>query len=71
VNPVFTQVSLLERCGTVSKVVFTTRIDRRDDINPTAFVYYGMVDSRIGAARPVLPEILPLYGVTDTPEALV
>jgi beta-1,2-mannobiose phosphorylase / 1,2-beta-oligomannan phosphorylase len=38
-----------EREGTVPNVVFPTAIDMRDDGG--AHVYYGMADSRIGAAR--------------------
>ncbi len=53
--------------GTVAHVVFPTGIDRRDDIGqPDRFdVYYGMADSRIGAARLDLPEILPGTGLEN------
>jgi len=49
------------------------RIDRRDDIGlPDRFdVYYGMADSRIGAARLDVPEFLPPGRVVDPPEAKV
>jgi hypothetical protein len=46
-------------------------IDRRDDLgSPGCFdVYYGMADSRIGAARLDLPAHLPPGGVGNPPEA--
>lgn len=42
-----------EREGTVAEVVFPTGVDRRSDLgDPSRIdVYYGMADSRIGAAR--------------------
>jgi predicted GH43/DUF377 family glycosyl hydrolase len=58
-----------ERDGTVANVVFPTGIDRRDDIgSPDRFdVYYGMADSRIGAARLDLPDFLPPGELVDPP----
>jgi predicted GH43/DUF377 family glycosyl hydrolase len=60
-NPVLTPTMPQERDGTVANVVFPSGIDRRDDIGqPDRFdVYYGMADSRIGAARLDLPALLP------------
>lgn len=45
----------------VPNVVFTTRIDRRDDIRqPDRFdIHYGMADDRIGVAQLDMPEHLP------------
>jgi predicted GH43/DUF377 family glycosyl hydrolase len=62
-----------ERDGTVANVVFPTGIDRRDDLGaPNRFdVYYGMADSRIGAARLDMPDVLPPGGAADPPEARV
>ena len=62
-----------ECSGTVANVVFPTGIDRSDDLgSPDRFdVYYGMADKRIGAARLDLPNVLPLGGVADPPEAKV
>jgi predicted GH43/DUF377 family glycosyl hydrolase len=62
-----------ERHGTVANVVFPTGIDRRDDLgSPDRFdVYFGMADKRIGVARLDLPNVLPLGGVADPPEAIV
>ena len=62
-----------ERDGTVANVVFPTGIDRRDDLgSPDRFdIYYGMADSRIGAARLDVPEFLPPGRVVDPPEAKV
>jgi predicted GH43/DUF377 family glycosyl hydrolase len=70
-KPVLTPLLPQERGGTVPNVVFPTGIDRRDDIGmPDRFdVYFGMADSRIGAARFDLPESLPHTGVADSPEA--
>jgi predicted GH43/DUF377 family glycosyl hydrolase len=50
-----------------------TGIDRRDDLgSPDRFdVYFGMADKRIGVARLDLPNVLPLGGVADPPEAIV
>lgn len=46
-----------EREGTVAEVVFPTGVDRRSDLgDPSRIdVYYGMADSRIGAARLDVP----------------
>jgi beta-1,2-mannobiose phosphorylase / 1,2-beta-oligomannan phosphorylase len=72
-DPVLTPESQDELRGTIANVVFPTGIDRRDDLGlPDRFdVYYGMADSRIGAARLDLPEILPTVGFADAPEATV
>ena len=49
-----------ELSGNVARVVFPTGIDRRDDIGQDVFdIYYGMADSRIGAARLRVPSVLP------------
>jgi predicted GH43/DUF377 family glycosyl hydrolase len=54
--------SAVELHGIVDNVVFPTGIDRRDDLGASDRfdVYYGMADSRIGAARLDLPEALPV-----------
>jgi hypothetical protein len=72
-DPVLTPSMPQERDGTVANVVFPTGIDRRDDIgSPDRFdIYYGMADNRIGVARLDVPELLPLGGVADPPEAKV
>jgi len=72
-EPVLTPALEYEHSGTVANVVFPTGIDRRDDLgSPDRFdVYYGMADSRIGAARLDLPDCLPPEGVADPPEAKV
>ncbi len=72
-DPVLTPALPQERDGTVANVVFPTGIDRRDDLGlPDRFdIYYGMADSRIGAARLDLPELLPPGGVADSPQAKV
>jgi predicted GH43/DUF377 family glycosyl hydrolase len=72
-NPVLSPCLPQERDGTVANVVFPTGIDRRDDIGmPDRFdIYYGMADSRIGAARLHLPKLLPPGGVADSPEARI
>jgi len=71
--PVLTPELPQERSGTVANVVFPTGIDRRDDLGlPNRFdVYYGMADSRIGAARLDVPEVLPSGAAADPPEAKV
>jgi len=73
VEPVLTPELPQECSGTVANVVFPTGIDRSDDLgSPDRFdVYYGMADKRIGAARLDLPNVLPLGGVADPPEAKV
>ena len=62
-----------EQGGIVPYVVFPTGIDRRDDLSllHRFDVYYEMADNRIGVARLDLPEILPLVGIADPPEAKV
>lgn len=52
-TPVLTPELTLEREGAVAEVVFPTGVDQRSDLgDPTRIdVYYGMADSRIGAAR--------------------
>jgi predicted GH43/DUF377 family glycosyl hydrolase len=69
VEPVLAPVLPQERHGVVSNVVFSTGIDRRDDLgSPDRFdVYYGMADKRIGVARLDLPDRLPPEGVADPP----
>ena len=66
-EPVLTPASQEELRGTIANVVFPTGIDRRDDLGtPDRFdVYYGMADSRIGAARLDLPEVLPAGAAAD------
>ncbi|MBK5278505.1 MAG: glycosidase [Bacteroidia bacterium] len=73
VEPVLKPESSQERHGTVPNVVFPTGIDRRDDLgSPDRFdVYYGMADNRIGVARLDVPDILPVEGEADSPEATV
>jgi beta-1,2-mannobiose phosphorylase / 1,2-beta-oligomannan phosphorylase len=72
-EPVLTLESPEELRGKIANVVFTTGIDRRDDLGaPDRFdIYYGMADSRIGVARLDLPEVLPPGGAADSPEAKV
>ncbi len=62
VEPVLVPESPEEMRGTVANVVFPAGIDRRDDLGtPDRYdIYYGMADSRIGAARLVVPDHLPL-----------
>jgi hypothetical protein len=66
---VLTPFSPQELRGTISNVVFPTGIDRRDDLGkPDRFdVYYGMADSRIGAARLNVPEYLATGAPADAP----
>ncbi len=73
VRPVLTPLQPHERQGTIANVVFPTGIDRREDLGrPDRFdIYYGMADSRIGAARLNLPEHLPRPAVLDSPEAKI
>lgn len=70
-QPVLRPESQQERHGLVPNVVFPTGIDRRDDLgSPDSFdVYYGMADSRIGAARLTVPEKLPGGAPADPPAA--
>jgi predicted GH43/DUF377 family glycosyl hydrolase len=70
-EPVLTPTLPQERDGTVANVVFPTGIDRRDDLGtPDRFdVYYGMADNRIGVARLILPEHLPVGIDLDPPNA--
>ena len=67
VEPVLTPLLPQERLGTVPNVVFPTGIDRRDDQGtPDRIdVYYGMADSRIGAARLDIPEHPPTGAPAD------
>jgi beta-1,2-mannobiose phosphorylase / 1,2-beta-oligomannan phosphorylase len=60
-QPILTPELIEERLGIVTDVVFPTGIDRRDDLGyPDRFdIYYGMADSRIGAARLELSDLLP------------
>ncbi len=60
-TPILTPELPLEREGTVANVVFPTGTDRRfDRSSPNRVdVYYGMADSRIGAAYLELPKHLP------------
>jgi len=57
--------------GVVPNVVFPTGIDQRTDLGmPDVFdIYYGMGDSRIGAARIRLPDDLPAQAQADAPDA--
>jgi predicted GH43/DUF377 family glycosyl hydrolase len=59
--PLLTPELLAEREGTVPNVVFPTGLDQRPDAaDPEGFdLYYGMADTRIGAARLRLPPALP------------
>lgn len=61
-SPVLTPELPEEREGAVANVVFPTAVDRRTDLGPPdrIDVYYGMADSRIGAARLDVPEDLPI-----------
>jgi predicted GH43/DUF377 family glycosyl hydrolase len=72
-EPVLTPALPHELSGTIPNVVFPTGIDRRDDLgSPNRFdIYYGMADSRIGAARLDLPDVLPPGGAADPLEAKV
>jgi predicted GH43/DUF377 family glycosyl hydrolase len=73
VEPVLTPTLPQERDGAVANVVFPTGIDRRDDLGqPDRFdIYYGMADSRIGAARLDMPAELPQGGRADSPGARI
>jgi predicted GH43/DUF377 family glycosyl hydrolase len=68
-QPILTPTLPQERHGVVSNVVFPTGIDRRDDQRGRECfdVYYGMADSRVGVARLILPERLPMEGCADPP----
>jgi beta-1,2-mannobiose phosphorylase / 1,2-beta-oligomannan phosphorylase len=70
-EPVLTPELPQECIGTVANVVFTTAIDRRDDLGLTDQfdVYYGMADNRIGVARLDVPAFLPPGEVADPPRA--
>jgi predicted GH43/DUF377 family glycosyl hydrolase len=61
ISPVLEPELPEEMTGTVANVVFPTAADRRTDLGqPDRIdVYYGMADSRIGAARTYVPEELP------------
>jgi predicted GH43/DUF377 family glycosyl hydrolase len=56
-TPILTPELPQEREGVVAEVVFPTGVDRRSDLgDPNRIdVYYGMADSRIGAARLDVP----------------
>jgi predicted GH43/DUF377 family glycosyl hydrolase len=56
-TPILIPELQLEREGAVAEVVFPTGVDRRSDLgHPSRIdVYYGMADSRIGAARLDVP----------------
>ena len=71
-EPVLTPELPQERQGIVANVVFSTGIDRRDDLgSPDRLdVYYGMADNRIGVARLDVPKRLPSNGVKATSEDL-
>jgi predicted GH43/DUF377 family glycosyl hydrolase len=62
-QPVLAPLLPQERQGTIANVVFPTGIDRRDDLGkPDRFdIYYGMADSRIGAARLDIPQQIPAF----------
>ncbi len=62
-QPVLAPLLPQERQGTIANVVFPTGIDRRDDLGkPDRFdIYYGMADSRIGAARLDIPQQMPAF----------
>jgi predicted GH43/DUF377 family glycosyl hydrolase len=68
-EPVLTPTLPQERHGVVSNVVFPTGIDRRADRGGRECfdVYYGMADSRVGVARLILPDQLPLEACADPP----
>jgi len=69
--PLLTLQKTEEEAGPKSNVVFPTGIDRRDDLGkPNRFdIYFGMGDTRIGAASIHLPEILPSDGMVDSIDA--
>ena len=71
IEPILTPILPQERDGTVANVVFTTGIDRRDDLGtPDRLdINYGMADNRIGIARLDLPDHLPAGIDADPPEA--
>jgi len=56
-EPILVPENSDERKGVVSNVVFPTALDPRE--GGAVDVYYGMADSRIGAARLILPASLP------------
>ncbi len=60
-EPVLVPTSGAEQTGVVENVVFPTGLDVRQDMGPDIVdVYYGMADTRIGAARMCIPSELPL-----------
>jgi len=61
-QPILAPETPEELNGVVDAVVFPSGIDRRDDIGqPDRFdIYYGMADDRIGVARLIVPEHLPV-----------
>lgn len=66
-HPVLEPEARAERLGVVSNVVFPTGVDVRGDLGlPRRIdVYYGMADSRIGAATFEVPEGLPPGALAD------
>ncbi|MGV8877755.1 MAG: glycosidase [Sphingobacteriaceae bacterium] len=61
-KPILTPELPEETIGTIANVVFPTGTDRRDDIGqPNRIdVYYGMADNRIGVAKMLIPDEIPL-----------
>lgn len=72
-SPILTPAVLAEREGAVTDVVFPTGADQRTDLGqPNRIdVYYGMADSRIGAARLDVPAALPPRTSADPHDRLV
>ncbi|MCL4542976.1 MAG: glycosidase [Chloroflexi bacterium] len=60
-EPILTPDGPEELYGVVNHVIFPTGLDPRPDLGPGCIdVYYGMADTRIGAARLQVPAALPL-----------
>jgi predicted GH43/DUF377 family glycosyl hydrolase len=72
-EPVLTPELPNECHGAIANVVFSTGIDRRDDLGASDRfdVYYGMADYRIGAARLNVPDQLPPEAAADSAKANV
>ena len=70
-DPVLAPSAPEERHGTVDNVVFPTGVDRRDDLGTPDHIdiYYGMADSRIGAARLIVPQTLTSRAIADRPQS--
>jgi predicted GH43/DUF377 family glycosyl hydrolase len=70
-DPVLTLEKAEEATGDKSNVVFPTGLDRRDDLGmPDRFdIYFGMGDTRIGAASIHVPKILPAADMVDSIDA--